>query len=121
MPDAAALYKQTALSTLTGPALVAKLFEGLGIFVRQAEQAGQNGDWEEAHRQLLRGEDILAVLRGTLDFHYEEVASGLDALYTFYYNRLVEADLHHDTGLLPEIQQFAEEWFETWQKVAHST
>ncbi|MHC4915849.1 MAG: flagellar export chaperone FliS [Planctomycetota bacterium] len=92
-------YLRTQIQTASREQLVLMLYDGAIRFSDQARDRIAGKDFEGAHRLLIRAQNIVLELLYALDRKTGgEVADNLASLYTYCYNRLVEANVHH----LPE-------------------
>ncbi len=92
-------YLKTQIQTASREQLVLMLYDGAIRFSDQARDMIAAKDYEEAHNLLIRAQNIVMELLYALDRKTGgEVADNLASLYTYCYNRLVEANVHH----LPE-------------------
>jgi flagellar protein FliS len=92
-------YLKTQVQTASREQLVLMLYDGAIRFSEQARDRITAEDYEEAHNFLIRAQNIVLELLYALDRKTGgEVADNLASLYTYCYNRLVEANVHH----LPE-------------------
>ncbi|MBE0467415.1 MAG: flagellar export chaperone FliS [Candidatus Desulforudis sp.] len=108
-----AQYQQNAILNAKPEKLLILLLNGAVKFIKQADKALENKDIEGAHNTLVKVQDILAYLRGTLNPDYE-IAQNLDALYDYIGERLVQANLKKDREILAEAGRMVEELRETW-------
>lgn len=92
-------YLKTQIQTASREQLVLMLYDGAIRFSEQARDLVVAKDYEEAHNLLIRAQNIVLELLYALDRKTGgEVADNLASLYTYCYNRLIEANVHH----LPE-------------------
>jgi flagellar protein FliS len=89
-------YLKTQIQTASREQLVLMLYDGAIRFSEQARDRIVAEDYEEAHNFLIRAQNIVLELLYALDRKTGgEVADNLASLYTYCYNRLVEANIHH--------------------------
>ena len=110
-------YLETTVRTAAPAQLLIMLYDGAIRFCRSAAEAIQAGNHQEAHRCILRAEDIILEFVVSLDKE-ADVAEGLVKLYDYMYHRLVEANVKKDTGILDEVTGFLVELKETWIQAA---
>ncbi|MBO8142020.1 MAG: flagellar export chaperone FliS [Firmicutes bacterium] len=118
--QAARQYRTTQVSTAGPMKLVLMLYDGAIRFVNQAAAAVESNKLEEAHRSLLRAQDILAELDGALDRSAGEIAENLHRLYDYMQRRLIEGNVRKDPEPLREVAGLLEQLQEAWQAVAQS-
>jgi len=108
-----AQYQQNAILNARPEQLITALCNGAVKFIRQADQALENGDIQAAHHSIIRAQDIVTHLQANLNMDYE-VSQRLDSLYGFLYGRLVQANVKKDRALLNEALGLMEEVRDTW-------
>lgn len=106
-------YKQNSIYTSTPEELTLMLYNGLIKFIMQAQSGITEKNIEKASNSMVRAQNIILYFRTTLDMKYE-VSHGLDALYDYMYERLVEANIKKDQEILAEILGMARELRDTW-------
>lgn len=118
MNPAYAAYRQTSIQTASPDRLLIMLIDGLITALERAKAAISSGDTLEAHRQLIKAQDIIREgLLGPLDMRYE-VSQSLAQLYEYYHRRLVEANLRKDAEAVDEVLEHMRGWRETWVQAA---
>lgn len=116
--QAAQQYKSTNVTTANPAALVVMMYDGAVRFVRQGEAAIEQGDFESAHNNLVRAQDIVSELNRALDLSQGEIAANLQRLYDFILSRLVQANVRKDTAPLREAERLLQELREAWEQMA---
>ncbi len=112
-------YLDTTAETATPLDLVLMLYQGVLRFTVQAIQAVDRHDIPEAHRSLVRAQDIVSELAASLN--REEggaTAENLLALYDYSYRRLVDANVRKDAAPAEEVAQLFRDLLPAWQEVA---
>ena len=112
-------YLDTTAETATPLDLVLMLYQGVLRFTGQAIQAVDRHDIQEAHRSLVRAQDIVSELAASLN--REEggaTAENLLALYDYSYRRLVDANVRKDAAPAEEVAQLFRDLLPAWQEVA---
>lgn len=113
-------YKQNSIYTSTPEELTLMLYNGVIKFIMLAQSGIADKDIEKAANSFVRAQDIVLYFRATLDMKYE-VSQGLDALYEYMYNRLVEANIKKDQEIVTEILDMAKELRDTWAQAMKLT
>src|SRR5947207_14035734 len=91
-------YRTTSVSTTSRAGLVIMLYDGILRFTRQAVRAVERREFEEAHCNFLRAQDIMSELQSSLDLEVGgDLARNLQGLYEYGYRRLVEANCQKAT------------------------
>lgn len=97
-------YKNTSVNTAPPGRLLVMLYDGLVRFAEQAREAMRAEDIETAHKKLVRCQDIVLELRSTLDHDKSpELCDNLEALYTYMYTKLVDANRTKNINYLDEV------------------
>lgn len=114
--DASGAYLRNAVMTATPEQLQLMLYDGAIRFASQARDALARGNYEESCEKLIRAQNIVLEMRNGLRHDVNEsLCSQMAALYTFIYNRLVEANMKHDQNAIDEALKILHHQRETWQ------
>ncbi|HEY8417199.1 MAG TPA: flagellar export chaperone FliS [Limnochordales bacterium] len=111
-------YRTTQVQTANPVRLVVMLYDGAIRFVQQGIAAIEKGDVQEAHRSLMRAQDIVAELSRALDPRAGELAANLEQLYDYMHRRLVEGNMRKDVAPLQEVMGLLSELREAWDKIS---
>lgn len=106
-------YKENSINTASPEELTLMLYNGLIKFVLQAYSSVENKEMEKANNAIIRAQDIILYLRETLNMDFE-MSAGMDMLYEYMYNRLVEANTKKSTEILDEVLGYAKDFRDTW-------
>jgi flagellar protein FliS len=106
-------YRQNAILTATPEELTLMLYNGLIKFIMIAQKAIEEKDVQKAHDSIIRAQDILNEFKATLDMRYE-ISHNLALLYDYFLDRLMEANIKKDAGILDEVLHFVRELRDTW-------
>ncbi|MDR1604611.1 MAG: flagellar export chaperone FliS [Gracilibacteraceae bacterium] len=112
-------YKQQAVYNMTPPELLLLLYDELVKRIHLSMGALEKQDVGEAHRHLLRAQDIVRYLSVTLKDGYE-ISEPMDKLYDYFLQRLVLANVRKDRAVLAEILPMIEELREAWRQAGKS-
>ena len=107
------IYKQNSIFTASPEDLTLMLYNGLIKFIMLSQRAIEDKDIQKAHESIMRAQDILTEFKVTLDMQYE-LSQGLSLLYDYMLDRLFEANIKKDTGILAEVLHFAKDLRDTW-------
>jgi flagellar protein FliS len=107
------IYKQNSIFTASPEDLTLMLYNGLIKFIMLSQRAIEDKDIQKAHESIMRAQDILTEFKVTLDMQYE-LSQGLSLLYDYMLDRLFEANMKKDTGILAEVLHFAKDLRDTW-------
>ncbi|TYP58581.1 flagellar export chaperone FliS [Thermosediminibacter litoriperuensis] len=108
-------YQQNYILSAPPEKLVVMLCEGALKFARLAKRAIEEKNYAEANNHLIRTQDIIMELNASLEMDYD-ISKNLRSLYNFIYQRLVEANIKKDGGVIDEIEPLLEDLKETWQR-----
>ncbi|MBS7457207.1 flagellar export chaperone FliS [Coralloluteibacterium stylophorae] len=106
--NAAAQYRQTGVSSKVLEAdphqLIALLLAGARERIQRAEALIARGDTARKAQAISETANIIAGLAGSLDHaRGGEIAAGLQSLYDYMQQRLLEANVGNDAGKLREV------------------
>lgn len=110
-----AKYKEQSVNTATPEELTLMLYDGCIKFINIAKIAIEEKDFQAAHKNIIKAEDIITEFIITLNMNYE-VSKNLKELYVFYYNLLVEANLKKDIQKLEQVKEFVVDLRNTWKE-----
>ena len=113
--DAASHYARQRVETATPAQLIALLY-GAGInAIRAGIAAIERNDRDELNRHLLRAQDVVMELRCSLNPAAGEMATNLDAIYAYAFQRLVRANVSRDAAAATEVLGILEGLNEAWR------
>ena len=116
------VYRHTQTQTAAPGELVLMLYRGAIRFLSSAIEAIDAKNTAEAHAKLVRTQDIIANLLGTLDHERGgDVARNLSALYDYMLRRLVEANIRKDAKPAREVQGLLRELLPAWEAAVKQT
>lgn len=110
-----AKIKNNSIMTATPAELTLMLYEGAIKFGNQAIFAIEGKDIQEAHRLIIRVQDIIDELRSTLNYAYP-IANEMDKLYDFISFTLVEANMEKNAHKLETALSFIRDFRDTWKE-----
>ncbi|MEK7795126.1 MAG: flagellar export chaperone FliS [Candidatus Hydrogenedentota bacterium] len=113
--SAGGAYKRVDVETASQGKLIIMLFNGAIQRAEEAKRQMARGNIGQVHKHLVRAQDIIAELRGALDFSAGEVAQNLDRAYEYLGHLLVKANIYKDSAPLDECVTFMTELRDTWQ------
>lgn len=98
--------------------LTTMLFDGALERIAQARGAMDAGDTARKGERIGKAISILEGLRASLDHAIGgDLATNLDALYDYCQRRLLEANVHSDTGALDEAGRLLREIKQGWDAI----
>jgi flagellar secretion chaperone FliS len=114
-------YLKTQIQTASREQLILMLYDGAIRFGDQAKDRLAVQDWEGAHGLLIRAQNIVLELLYALDRKAGgEIAENLAGLYTYCYQRLVEANIQHDPTKVDECNSILRKLREAWDQAMTS-
>ena len=112
-------YLAATTETATPLDLVLMLYQGVLRFTGQAIQAVERHDVGEAHKSLVRAQDVIAELATSLNPEAGGTTAGsLLALYDYSYRQLVDANVRKDPAPAEEVARLFRELLPAWQEIA---
>lgn len=116
LPNAYAQYNNSKVLTASPAELTLMLYEGAIKFCNVAIDAVESKDIAKAHTNIVKVENIIDYLRKTLDMKYP-VAQDFERMYVYLDQRLVEANVKKDVGILEEIRDHLHAIRDNWKEV----
>ena len=118
--NAALAYKNNAINTASPGDLTLLLYEGAIKFCNIAIMAIEKKDFDKAHTNIIKAQNIIIEFRSTLNFDYP-IAKDFDVAYDCIYERLLMANIKKDVVLLEEALGFIRDMRDTWKEVIKRT
>ena len=106
-------YQQNSIMTATPEELTLMLYNGCIKGIRLAKIGLEDKDYEKANLYLCKAQAIIRELRATLDMKYD-ISKNLYELYTYFLDRLIEANVKKESSILDEVEQFVSDLRDTW-------
>lgn len=106
-------YRNNTALTSSPHELTLMLYNGAIKFCMQGKQAIEEKNTQEAHRLIMRTQDIIEELQITLDRKYP-ISEELDRIYDFILYQLREANMAKNTENLAIAADFIREIRDTW-------
>ena len=112
-------YQENRVMTQTPGRVVVMLYEGAVKFLKQAIREMEAGQYIEKGKSISRAVDIIQELNVTLNMEAGgEIAKNLRQLYAFMLDRLFQANIRKDAGMIRETIKVLEGLNESWKAVA---
>lgn len=112
-------YLQTHVQSRSPLELVVMLYDGLLRFLGDAGGAIQSGDLAGKRDAISKALAVLSELQSTLNMEQGgEVATSLDALYTYVNRRLLDASMQNDRAPLDESARLLRTLRDAWAEIA---
>ena len=116
MANAASLYQGSAINTATPAELTLMLYNGAIKFCNLAAIGIEEKNIEKANNNLIKAQNIIWELQGTLDFKYD-IAKDFDLLYNRILNNLLLANVKKDMDSLNEALNDIRDIRDVWTQV----
>lgn len=113
-------YRNNSVLTSSPQELTLMLYNGAIKFCMQGKQAIEDKNIQEAHRLIMRAQDIIEELQITLDHQYP-IAQEMDRIYDFILYQLREANLSKSPEYLDSATDFIRELRDTWAQATKSS
>ncbi|ADO76687.1 flagellar export chaperone FliS [Halanaerobium praevalens] len=111
-------YKQMQIKTASPGKLLLMLYQGGLKFMKLAKKNIKAGKIEESHKNIIKAQNIILELQGTLDKKQGgEIAIQLENLYDYIYRELLQANLNKNTKHLDNVIPLVEELFLTYKEI----
>lgn len=110
-------YLETQVATATPQKLRLLLVEGAIRWARRTLELWQENQAEPALEALIRCREIIAELLSGVRPDGSALCKQVTGIYAFLFQRLTEAQLHHQPGILEEVIEVLEEERLTWQQL----
>lgn len=116
IPKGYSNYANERIMNASPAQLTLMLYDGAIKFCNIAIVAVENNDVMKAHNNIMKVERIIEEFRATLNFKYP-VAQDFENVYSYIYQRLIEANIHKDKEILEEVLTHLRTMRETWEEV----
>ncbi|MBL7648770.1 MAG: flagellar export chaperone FliS [Candidatus Hydrogenedentes bacterium] len=109
-------YTTVDVETASQGKLVVMLFNGAIKRAEEAKRQLEKKKFESVHNNLIRSQEIVAELRGSLDMRHGEVARNLDRLYEYFQHLLITANVKKTEAPIIECIDLMTDMRDTWQE-----
>ena len=111
-------YKKASVTTKDQCTLILMLYDGAIRFLKVALTKVEEEDIEGAHQQLVKAKNIVEELLASLKAEQAgELGAGLQSLYTYIYNRLIDANIQKEKEPIIEVINLLSEIREGWREI----
>ncbi|MDL1971643.1 MAG: flagellar export chaperone FliS [Deltaproteobacteria bacterium] len=112
------LYDRLNGETESKIGLVVRAYDKVVELLNEAGEKIKVMDYEKKSELLSRAVEIITELMAALDFNQgKQIAVGLNNIYIYSLNRLLEADKQNNVDILKEISTIFEGLNEAWREV----
>ena len=109
-------YRRVQAETSSGADLVLLLLRGALRFLDRAQSGIEADNIELSHNSLTRAQDIISELNTTLNHDQGgDLAAGLESIYTYALERLVEANMRKKIEPIQEVRRLVGELTSAWE------
>ena len=98
-------YKQQSITTMSPAQMLIALYDKAEQETNKAIYYIDNNQTEKASNSIMKVQDIVAYLESSLKMQYE-IAENLSALYQFFFDQLLKANVTKDTEILKSLLPF---------------
>lgn len=116
MTNAASLYQGAAIKTATPAELTLMLYNGAIKFCNLAAVGIEEKNIEKANNNLIKAQNIIWELQGTLDFKYA-VSKDFDLIYNKILRNLLVANVKKDMDSLNEALEDIRDLRDMWAQI----
>lgn len=113
-------YKQQSIMTMTTGDMLTTLYDEVLKQIELSKKAFAKKDFSEINRAMQKAQRILRHLRNTLDFKYD-VSNNLAALYDYFIELTIQANIKKDPSKLDEVSEFITELRDVYIQADRST
>jgi flagellar protein FliS len=112
------MYLANSVTSTPPERLLTMLYDALVNNVAVAQDAMEKKDYFSLNERLLRAEEIVLELRGTLKPELWSGGPALLAIYNYVYRLLVRGNVHKDAEALSEVRRLLEPLQAAWHAAA---
>ena len=109
-------YNRNKILTASPAELTLMLYEGAIKFCNIALIAIEKNDYEKAHINIKKAENIITEFKITLNHKYP-VAKDFESIYNYIYSLLVDANIKKDSEILNQALDQIRGMRDTWKEV----
>lgn len=110
-------YKRVEIETASPEKLLLMLYDAAIQRCESAAERMRQGEYEPAHFDLLKVQDILTELMVALDFEASEApVNELFALYDYMHRTLVQANIGKQANPIEQVARLLDQLREAWQE-----
>ena len=110
-------FMQQSVSTMTPVQLLVALFDKSEQELKKAVYFIENKDIENANKSIIKVQDIVSLLDGSLKMKYQ-ISDNLAALYAYFKEQLITANVKKNAEILKELIPFFSELKETFGEIS---
>lgn len=112
------VYKQNQILNASPKKLVVLLYDGCIKNMKLAELSIAENKLDQANTALIKAQDIIAELAGTLNKDQGgQIAQDLSDIYEYLMTKLIEANRTKDVAIIQKNREMMEELREAWAEI----
>lgn len=111
-------FQREAILSASPARLLVMLYDRLMLDLARAESAQVAGAWEEAGKQLLHAQDIIAELAGSLEVSAWDGGEKLLGIYNYAGTAMMNANIYRNVELTRECSALLEPLRQSWHDAA---
>ena len=112
-----AAYRKVDVETASQGKLIIMLFNGAIQRAEEAKRQIEKGHRQNAHKNLIRAQEIVAELRGALNMRAGTLAANLDRIYEYFQHLLIKANIRKEIPPIQECLELMVSMRNTWQEL----
>jgi flagellar protein FliS len=109
-------YRKQDIMTATPVELIVMLYDALKRNIVMGKRSIEKKNIQNAHKHLMKAQDIVSELINSLDMSYE-VSEGLLSLYEYLLRNLQQANIRKDIEPLEPLMDIVEDLRSAWHQV----
>lgn len=109
------VYLEQKIMNARPEELTLMLYDGLVRFINQAMLFNEQKSYDKSNNANLRAQAIIQELRSSLNLDID-LSEGLEDLYVFMIQRLIDANIEKNNAILSEILELATDLRDTWKQ-----
>lgn len=109
------VYLEQKIMNARPEELTLMLYDGLVRFINQAMLFNEQKSYDKSNNANLRAQAIIQELRSSLNLDID-MSEGLEDLYVFMIQRLIDANIEKNNAILSEILELATDLRDTWKR-----
>ncbi|PQZ96468.1 flagellar export chaperone FliS [Arthrobacter sp. MYb227] len=113
-----AQLNREAILSASPARLLIMLYDRLVLDLSRAEAAQHSADWATASENLVHAQEIIAELASSLNAEAWDGAHGLQGLYTYATQTLINANIRRDPVLTSHVKGLMEPLRQAWHEAA---
>lgn len=110
-------YTQVDVETASQGKLIVMLINGAIKRAEEAKRQIERGSTESVHNNLVRAQDIIGELRGSLNMRAGQIAVNLDRIYEYLQHLLITANIRKNPHPIDECVELMTQVRDMWQEV----